>query len=121
MHDTAAVITTRAARHTGTWIVLIEQAFTLPSIFPFQERVAFLKSHEVVKAWIVDLTAVPYIDSAGLGCLINLYVSANKNGQKFGLVGTNQRVLALLETAKVHTMLHSYGTVAEAEAALATA
>ena len=118
MHDTAAVITTHAGRKPETWVVTVSEAFTLPSIFTFQEKVAFLKSHELIKGWIVDLTGVTYIDSAGLGCLINLYVSASRNGQKFALAGANNRVAALLETAKVHTMLLNYPTLSEAEDAL---
>lgn len=118
MHDTAAVITTHAGRKAGTWVILLSEAFTLPSIFTFQEKVAFLKGHEVVKVWIVDMSGVTYMDSAGLGCLINLYVSAEKNEQKFALAGANHRVQALLETAKVHTMLLNYPTLAAAEDAL---
>ncbi len=118
MHDTAAVIRTHAGRKAGTWIVTVSEAFTLPSIFAFQEKVAFLKSHEVVKSWIVDMSGVTYMDSAGLGCLINLYVSTTRNEQTFALAGANHRVQALLETAKVHTMLLNYPTADAAEDAL---
>ena len=99
-------------------IVKVDGPLTLPNIFMFQEKVAFVKAHEVISTLIVDVTGVPYIDSAGLGCLINLYVSAEKHDQRFFLAGANERVVALLETAKVHKLIQHYPTVADIEATL---
>jgi anti-anti-sigma regulatory factor len=45
-------------------------------------------------------------------------VSAEKNGQKFFLTGVNERVAALLETARVEKLIRCYPTVAEVEMTL---
>ena len=96
-------------------IVEVQGPLTLPNIFVFQERIAFLKSHSLISALILDLTHTPYIDSAGLGCVINCYVSAEKKETKFYLAGANERVTALLETAHVNKLIRSYPTVADVE------
>jgi anti-anti-sigma factor len=49
---------------------------------------------------ILDMTESPYMDSAGLGLLMNYYVSAEKNGRKLLLAGTNQRIQALLQMTR---------------------
>jgi anti-anti-sigma factor len=63
----------------------------------------------------IDLKDTPYIDSAGLGCLINCHVSSEKNGIKFYLAAPNERVQALLETAHVDKLIHCYPTIEDVE------
>ncbi len=96
----------------------VQGPLTLPNIFEFKERLAFLKAHSLIKVLVIDLTQTPYMDSAGIGCIINCYVSAEKNGQKFFLTGVNERVAALLETARVEKLIRCYPTVAEVEMTL---
>jgi anti-sigma B factor antagonist len=118
MQDSKATFSSQAGTHPETFIVTVNGPLTLPNIFVFQEKLAFLKTHEVISVLIIDVSDVPYIDSAGLGVLINLYVAAEKHDQKFFLAGANERVTALLETAKVHRLIQSYPSVAEIEASL---
>jgi anti-sigma B factor antagonist len=66
---------------------------------------------------IFDIAQVPYMDSAGLGLLVNFYVAAQKNGRKMAVVGATQRIMALFEMTKVDSLLQLYPTVDEAEAA----
>jgi len=63
---------------------------------------------------VFDLSGVPYMDSAGIGILINYYVSAEKNGRRMALAGANERVEALLELTKVRNLLRTFGTAEEA-------
>jgi anti-sigma B factor antagonist len=58
------------------------------------------------------------MDSAGLGLLMNTYVSAEKNGRTLLLAGANERINALLQTTKVHLILKNYRTAADAEASV---
>jgi anti-sigma B factor antagonist len=115
MRDAGLTVSSQTGRHPETMIVKLEGPLTLPNIFAFQERMAFLKRHSLIKALVVDLTACPYMDSAGIGCIINGYVSAEKNGQKFYLAGANERIAALLETARVDKLIRSYPTVDDVE------
>jgi anti-anti-sigma factor len=64
---------------------------------------------------IIDLTAVPYMDSAGMGLLMNHFVHCQTRGAKLIVVGANQRVLDLFKITHVDTVLTVTGTVEEAE------
>jgi anti-sigma B factor antagonist len=64
---------------------------------------------------IIDMTAVPYMDSAGLGVIMNYFVSAQGGGRKLLLVGVNDRVKALLEMTKVDSVLRLCESVQVAE------
>jgi anti-sigma B factor antagonist len=54
---------------------------------------------------ILDLTGVPYIDSAGLGLLMGAYVSRRKSGRTLVLTGVNRRVFNLLQITGVEPLL----------------
>ena len=50
---------------------------TLSNLFDFQARVRSDKS----QALIIDLTSVPYVDSAGIGALVGAYVNRQKDNR----------------------------------------
>ena len=81
----------------------------LGTIFEFKE---VLRSESVNT--ILDLTGVPYMDSAGLGILTNAYVSHQKRGQKLLLVGANERVLALFKITRLDHLFELFPTVESA-------
>jgi anti-anti-sigma factor len=83
-------------------------------MFEFQEEFRSMKPQVL----ILDLGGTPYMDSAGLGVIMNFYVSAQNHGRKFVLASVNERVMALLQMTKVDAVLRHYATVAEAEASL---
>ena len=99
-------------------IVALQGPLTLQNLFTFQEQVAFLRKQNGMSALVVDLAGTPYVDSAGLGAIINCYVSAQKNDKHFFMVGVNERLRALLEMAHVETLIRSFATVEDAEASL---
>jgi len=70
---------------------------------------------------ILDLTDVPYIDSAGLGSLVSAYVSSHKAGRRVVLSGVNQRVLKLFEITKVEPLFLIFPTTWDAVEALSNA
>jgi anti-sigma B factor antagonist len=115
MRDAQLTVSSHAGRHPDTMIVELVGPLTLPNIFSFQDRIAFIKKHSLIRALVIELKDTPYIDSAGLGCLINCYVSSDKNGIKFFLAGANERVKALLETAHVEKIIRCYPTVEDVE------
>jgi anti-sigma B factor antagonist len=83
-------------------------------MFGFQNELRAVKS-EVL---IIDLSETPYMDSAGLGLIMNSYVSAQDRGGKMLLAAVNERVKALFEMTKVDVVLKSFPSVAEAEGSL---
>ena len=83
---------------------------TLRNMFELQNELVNNKPPMMV----FDLSGVPYMDSAGIGVLINYYVAAEKHGRKMALAGANERVDALLVLTKVQGLLRSYATLEEA-------
>ncbi len=65
---------------------------------------------------ILDLTDVPYIDSAGLGVLVNAHVSCANRGRHLALIGLVDRVRTLLTITNVDKVLALFPTLQEAEA-----
>ena len=83
---------------------------TLRNMFSLQSELATNRPPMMV----FDLSGVSYMDSAGIGVLINYYVAAEKNARRMALAGVNERVDALLELTKVKGLLRSFATVDEA-------
>jgi anti-sigma B factor antagonist len=64
---------------------------------------------------ILDLTEVPYMDSAGLGLIVSHYVRCQGRGVRLVAAGVSPRVLQLLEMTKVDGFLPRIATVEEAD------
>lgn len=58
---------------------------------------------------IVDLTALSYMDSSGLGTIVGLYVSAKNAGCELQLVNLNTRIRELLGMSNVLSIFESCG------------
>jgi anti-anti-sigma factor len=95
-----------------TRIFSIHGPITLSNLFDFQK--VLMGGTE--KVTIVDLTESPYMDSAGLGALLNYYVSAKRHGRHLRLIAVNYRIAALLELTHANTLIKSYDSLAAAEA-----
>jgi anti-anti-sigma factor len=64
---------------------------------------------------VLDLTEVPYIDSAGLGMIVTHHVRCQARAVRLVLAGAGERVVQLLEMAKVDKFFPRVGTAEEAE------
>jgi len=104
-----------AGSREGLRILRCTGPMVLATFFVFQEAAREEKGDRV----IVDLTAVPYMDSAGLGAVVQALVAYQKQGRKLALAGMNQRVRALLEMTHLEILFPMFATLAEAEQALA--
>ena len=114
MHELPLTVTAASGSGEGVTILVLHGPLTLQNSFDFQRQLAEHKPAVL----ILDLTDSPYMDSAGLGLLMNTYVSAQGHGRKLVLAGANERILSLLEMTKVHAVLKNFPTVEAAEAAL---
>lgn len=113
MPDQALQIDEIAGSREGIRVLRLSGPLTLQNVFGFQSKVRADSS----RALILDFTAVPLADSAGIGALVGAYVSRQKDGRTLGLVGVNQRILHALEVTRVENFFKFFGTVAEAEQA----
>lgn len=101
-----------AGKSENTRIIRLNGPLVLANLFEFQEE---LRNHPS-QTTILDLSGVPYMDSAGMGAIINYYVSCQKNGNKFIAAAPNYRVLELFKMTKVDALITIAATIDEAEA-----
>jgi len=64
---------------------------------------------------ILDLTEVPYMDSAGLGLIVSHYVRCQDRGVRLVVAGVSTRVVQLFEMTKVDGFFPRIATVEEAD------
>jgi len=110
--DAPLLVERRAGRVLGTRILRFNGPLTLRNLFTFQEELRQGLDPFVV---ILDLTKVPYMDSAGMGALINYYVHCEKIDIRMTVVGVSSRVMELFKLTKVDTVIPLEATVEEAE------
>jgi anti-sigma B factor antagonist len=112
MDDAPLNYSRAAGGREGLVVIKLTGPLTLKNIFAIQKDLMV----DPPQLTIFDLTDVPFMDSAGIGVLINYYVSAEKHGRRMALAGVNQRIDALLELTKVRNLLRTFPTTTEAEA-----
>ncbi len=95
----------------GVRILRLAGPLTLSNLFGFQSQLRSDKSQSL----ILDFTAVPLADSAGIGALVGAYVTRQKDGRTLALVAVNQRIHQALEVTRVEHFFRFFPTVAEAE------
>jgi anti-sigma B factor antagonist len=69
------------------------------------------------KKLVFDLTALDYVDSAGIGTLVACLTTIRKAGGELRLAGVNPRVARLFKMTGVDHLMSLYPTVQEAAAA----
>ena len=66
------------------------------------------------KQFIVDLSAVDWMNSTGLGILISGYTTLRNNGGKLKLANVTEKIKTLLVITKLDPVFESYDSIAEA-------
>ena len=83
-------------RHQGISVVRINEARLMyPLLSEFANTVAALIASGEQKI-LLDLSTVTYVDSATIGCLMDLYRQANAAGGALKLAGVQKRVETML-------------------------
>jgi len=111
MADQTLVIEEKAGSREGICIFRLAGPLTLVNVFSFQAKVRADQS----RALVLDFTAVPLADSAGIGALVGAYVNRQKDGRSLGLVGVNRRIHHALEVTRVENFFRFFDTVGDAE------
>jgi anti-sigma B factor antagonist len=97
---------------SGAVVIRLHGPLLLGNFFPLQTMVRSDPSNLL----IIDLTDMPYIDSAGIGCLVGAHVSRESSGRKLVLVGANERLLTSLKVTKVYQLFSFAPSVEQARA-----
>ena len=100
---------------SGVTVIRLRGPLTMKDLFEFQESARSETGAPVV----IDLTEVPYIDSAGLGAILGVMASCERNGRRFGITGACDRVRTLFHITHVDTLIPSFQNVAIAAAQFA--
>jgi anti-sigma B factor antagonist len=109
-------IETRHGSRDGQLILRLSGPLTLANVFEFQNLVRADES----ACLFIDLSEVPYIDSAGIGALMGTYVSGERRGRQLVLVGVSERVRQALQVTKVVQYFTMAATQQEAESAVSS-
>ena len=95
-------------------VLTLKGALTLAHIFEFQPKL-----HDVdADLLIIDCTDLEYMDSAGLGVIVNAYVSQSNKAGKIAIVGVSERVWALFNSTRVDQFFPRFPTLEAAEKSL---
>ena len=84
----------------GTTVLQLHGPLLLGNFFPLQTMVRT----DTSPLLIIDVSDMPYIDSAGIGCLVGAHVSRENSGRKMVLVGANDRLVTSLKVTKVEQL-----------------
>jgi anti-sigma B factor antagonist len=95
-------------------VIKLVGPLTLSTLFELQSELRTIQA----PLTIFDLSESQYMDSAGLGVLVNFYISAERHQRRMALAGVNYRIEALLDMTHIKPLLRVFATVAEAEAAV---
>ncbi|MGA9584168.1 MAG: STAS domain-containing protein [Terracidiphilus sp.] len=113
LNDGPLTIDRREGKNPGTRVFCLTGPLTLRNLFELQGE---LRGELPPPLTVIDLTGVPYMDSAGMGLVMNHYVRCQTKGAKLIVAGANSRVMDLFKVTKVDTVLPLVGTLEDAEA-----
>jgi len=62
---------------------------------------------------VLDMSGVAFLDSAGVGALVQLFVHRRNNNQKLALVALTQQGYAVMQVSGLTKLIPSFSSVAE--------
>lgn len=95
-------------------VLKLSGPLTLTTLFDLRDAVRA----EQAPRLILDFSEVPYVDSAGVGVIVNAHVSRINAGKRLALVAIAERVQTLLAVTRVDRVLAIFRSLPEAEQAL---
>ncbi|HEY1579640.1 MAG TPA: STAS domain-containing protein [Terracidiphilus sp.] len=112
LNDGPLTIERKEGKDPGTRIFCLTGPLTLRNLFELQSE---LRGMALPTLTVLDLTDVPYMDSAGMGLVMNHYVRCQTRGARMVVSGANNRVMDLFKVTKVDTVLPLVPTLEAAE------
>lgn len=101
---------------SGGRLIRLRGPVTMSSMFELQDALRQGEGN-----LIIDLSEVPYMDSAGLGTILGAFASCQRTHRQFALVAVSDRVATLLKVAGVDNILPQSPSVEAAEESAAKA
>lgn len=98
----------------GARVITLTGPLTLGTLFEFQTA----SREEHSKPVLIDISAVPYMDSAGLGSVISVFASCQRTNRGFAITGVSDRIRTLFEVTHVDGLLPCFDTFEAADSFL---
>ena len=114
MWDEKLAITDTQGAHEGERIIQLNGPITITTLFGLRD---ILRAEKTAKTVILDFSQVPYMDSAGVGAIVNAHVSCLNSGRRLVLVAVQDRIRTLMKVTRAEEVLTVYPTLQEAQAA----
>lgn len=111
--DAPLTVERKEGTRSGTRILVLDGPLTLRNMFDLQSD---LRTQPCPELSILDLSGVPYMDSAGMGLIVNHYTQCQSAGKKMVVVGVCSRVLELFKITRVDAVVPRAETSEAAEA-----
>lgn len=113
LHATPLTIDRRPGKSAQTCVYSLTGPLILRNIFELQSE---LRRNAPTPLTVLDLSGVPYMDSAGMGLIMNHYVHCQNKGTRMVVAGANSRILDLFKITRVDGVLSLAASMEEAEA-----
>lgn len=107
-------ITAQEGSGSGVAILRLSGKLGLDTVPDFLRAVRAVKE----KNMVLDIAEMNYVDSSGVGALVQQFSALKKDGRQMALVKPHDRVLAVLQITKVLSLFPRFNSVEEAEAQL---
>ena len=101
----------------GQRVLRLTGPIILTNLFEFQDTARA----DISRVLMLEMSGVPYVDSAGIGVLVGAYVSRQRSGRILALVAVTDRVRTTLNITQVEKLFQFYSTISEAQSALGAA
>ncbi len=105
-------VTSRAGAVPGVGVLQLTGRLGLDSVPDFLKAVR-AQTHKTV---VLDMAAMTYVDSSGVGALVQQFSALKKEGRQLVLVKPHERVVAVLQITKVLSLFPRFDSVEAAEA-----
>ena|ERR1700678_1523905 len=101
----------------GIRIFRLTGPLILNTLFEFQD----MARSNVNSSVVIELSGVPYMDSAGLGAILGIMAHCHRTGNGFGTTGVGERLRTLFKVTGVDGMIPTFDSVTMAESKLSKA
>jgi anti-sigma B factor antagonist len=107
-------------KKNGIGVVRVEHALTAATVDAFREQLtAWQETESDVRNFVVDLEAVDFMDSAGLGTLIATLKRITERGGDLKLARLQKKPRMVFEITRAHKVFEIYNSVDDALRAFA--
>ena len=104
----------RPGAEDRTTVIAVNGKIVVENIAAFRQAFQEVKTDAV----ILDLSGVTYVDSSGIGALMNAHVACMNRGKKMAVAGAQERIQRLMKLTMVDRVLKLYPDTVAAEQGL---